>query len=119
MKCEFFRLKRRKFPRVLYPTKRDLRFLWSLPTIYGIHIYPGCNGYSIRPHFLATYDIDGHPMVYDYFDCNGATDMYILRRLDSTTSGHFITWTNAERDAQKLAEMLNEHYSTHNSTIEE
>lgn len=47
------------------------------------------------------------PLVWDYYDCNGACDEYHLQPITNTTTGCIICWTESEAEACKIAEALN------------
>lgn len=94
--------------KVLKNTPKTKAYLDSLPKIYlvgcwakyGVREYPFTEKYFSENGFSI-------PLVYDYYDCNGTCDNYLLRRLDRVTSGRVIMWTQNKAIADKVAELLN------------
>lgn len=69
---------------------------------YGIREYPFSGEYFT--------DEDGRdiPLVYVYDDHNGTTDNFYLRRIDQTTSGRIIIWTQDNNAACDLVRIYND-----------
>ena len=95
--------------KVLKNNSKNRAFLDSLPQIYLV----GCWArYGVMDfHFTGMYernenDID-IPLVYDYDDHNGTCDNYYLRRIDNTTTGQIVLWTQSKSVAHKIAELFN------------
>ena len=94
--------------KVLKNKPKTRTYLDNLPKIYMV----GCWAkYGVRTFsFTGKYVVkDGVsiPLVYDYDDHNGTCDNYYLRRLDRTTTGQVIMWTQNEEVARRIAESLN------------
>ena len=94
--------------KVLKNNTKTNAYLDSLPKIYivgcwakyGVREYPFTEKYFSENGFSI-------PLVYDYDDCNGTCDNYVLRRLDRVTSGIVFMWTQNKRVADRVAELLN------------
>lgn len=94
--------------KVLKNTAKTRKYLNSLPKIYivgcwakyGVREYPFTEKYFSENGFSV-------PLVYDYDDCNGTCDNYWLRRIDQTTSGWIVMWTQDKKLADEIAELLN------------
>lgn len=94
--------------KVLKNKPKTRAYLDKLPKIhmvgcwarYGVLTFPFTGKYVVR-------DGISIPLVYDYDDHNGTCDNYYLRRLDYTTTGSVIMWTQNEKVANRIAESLN------------
>lgn len=94
--------------KVLKNTPKTKEYLDGLPKIYivgrwvryGVKEYPftgvheQANGISL-------------PLVYDYYDGNGACDEWRLRTIYDVTTGDVILWTQNEHVARRVAELFN------------
>lgn len=93
--------------KVLKNTLKTKKYLYSLPRIYavcrwakyGVREYPFTEKYFSKNGFSI-------PLVYEYDDFNGTRDIYLLRRIDLTSSA-VIMWTQNHMVAEKVAELLN------------
>ena len=98
--------------KILKNTKKTKEYLDKLSKIYligywaryGIMEYPFSGKYD-NSRRTKNYIV---PLVYDYDDHNGTTDSYYLRRIDDTTSGEVLCWTQNKAAAQKIVKALNE-----------
>ncbi len=94
--------------KVLKNTPKTKVYLNSLPKIYmvgcwakyGVREYPFTEKYFSENGFSI-------PLVYDYDDHNGTCDNYWLRRIDYTTTGQVLLWTQSKSVADKVAELFN------------
>ena len=94
--------------KVLKNKPKTRAYLDKLPKIhmvgcwakYGVRTFPFTGKYI-------TEDGVNIPLVYDYDDHNGTCDNYYLRRLDYTTTGSVIMWTQNEEVARRIAELFN------------
>lgn len=94
--------------KILKNTPKTKAYLDSLPKIYmvgcwakyGVREYPFTEKYFSENGFSI-------PLVYDYDDHNGTCDCYWLRRLDCTTTGQILLWTQSKSVASKVAELFN------------
>ena len=87
--------------KVLYDTPKTKKYLDSLTKIYMIGVWIGC---GVREHyFTGKCDKDGMPLVYDYYDGNGACSEWHLMRLDNTTTGGVFAWSTDCKKCQALA----------------
>lgn len=94
--------------KILKNTKKTRDYLDSLPRIYmvarwagyGVTEFPFTGKYTKNKEGI---DI---PLVYNYEDCNGACDIYRLRRIDYTTTGFVFMWTQNKRAAFKIMDLL-------------
>lgn len=95
--------------KVLKNNSKTKAYLASLPKIYLV----GCWAkYGVREFpFTGRYEQNENgisiPLVYDYVDCNGTCDNYYLRRIDRTTTGQIVLWTQSKSMASKVAELFN------------
>ena len=94
--------------KVLKNTAKTKDYLNGLPKIYLV----GCWAkYGVREYpFTGKYEVaDGIsiPLVYHYNDFNGMCDNYWLCKIDRTTSGMVIMWTQNKAVADKVAELFN------------
>lgn len=95
--------------KVLKNKPKTRAYLDKLPKIHMV----GCwAGYGVRTFpFTGKYVVSNGvsiPLVYDYDDHNGTCDNYYLRRLDHTTTGQVIVWTQKEDVARRTADLLNQ-----------
>ena len=98
--------------KVLKNTPKTKAYLNSLPKIYmvgqwahyGVREYPFTGKYAINSDGISI------PLVYHYDDFNGTCDNYWLRRLDQTTSGGVVMWTQNKKLADKIAELMNKEF---------
>lgn len=94
--------------KVLKNKPKTRAYLDKLPKIhmvgcwakYGVRTFPFTGKYIKK-------DGMSIPLVYDYDDHNGTCDNYYLRRIDYTTTGSVIMWTQNEAVARRIAESLN------------
>jgi hypothetical protein len=95
--------------KVLKNNSKNREFLDSLPKIYlvccwaryGVREYPFTGKYEQNESRINI------PLVYDYDDHNCTCDNYYLRRIDYTTTGQIVLWTQSKSMAGKVAELFN------------
>ena len=95
--------------KVLKNTAKTRAYLNSLPKIYivgcwakyGVREYPFTGKYALNRDGISV------PLVYDYDDRNGTCDNYYLCRLDQTTSGAVVMWTQHKNTAHVIAALFN------------
>ena len=95
--------------KVLKNTAKNKVYLDNLPKIYlvgcwaryGIREYPFTGKYEQNEYGISI------PIVYDYDDHNGTCDNWYLRRIDHTTTGQILLWTQNKNVASKVAELYN------------
>ena len=95
--------------KILKNNGKTKAYLDSLPKIYlvgcwakyGISEYPFTGKYEQNENGISI------PLVYDYDDRNGTCDNWYLRRIDHTTTGQIIMWTQSKSMASKVAELFN------------
>ncbi len=95
--------------KVLKNTAKTKEYLATLPKIYlvacwakyGVRDFPFAGKYERNENGI---DI---PLVYDYDDHNGTCDNYYLRRINRTTTGSIVLWTQSKSIAHKVAELFN------------
>lgn len=100
--------------KVLKNNSETKAYLDSLPKIYMVGFWAK---YGVREFpFTGKYEQDEKgisiPIVYDYDDHNGTCDNWYLRRLDHTTTGWILMWTQQEGIANKVAELFNKDMKT-------
>ena len=95
--------------KVLKNTPKTKDYLNSLPKIHMVGFWAryGVRTFPFTGKYITNKDGISIPLVYDYDDHNGTCDNYYLRRLDRTTTGAVITWTQNEKLASKIAELFN------------
>lgn len=94
---------------ILKNNSKNREFLDSLPKIYlvgiwaqyGVMEYPFTGKYEQNDNGISI------PIVYDYDDHNGTCDNYYLRRIDHTTTGQIVLWTQSKSVASKVVELFN------------
>ena len=94
--------------KILKNTAKTRAYLDSLPKIYMVGQWAK---YGVREYYFTgkyeEWEGISVPLVYHYDDYNGTCDNYFLRRLDRTTSGGVVMWTQNKKLADKIAEMFN------------
>ena len=86
--------------RVLSNTSKTKKYLETLPKLYIVGLWAS---YGVRVHYFSgKCDLDGMPLVYDYYDGNGTCDEWRLYRLDHTTTGCILAWTTEEAHARAI-----------------
>lgn len=95
--------------KVLKNTAKTKEYLDSLPKIYMVGLWAkyGVRDYPFTGKYVFNSDGISVPLVYHYDDFNGACDNYWLRRLDQTTSGWIVMWTQDKKLADEIAKLLN------------
>ena len=95
--------------KILKNTERTKAYLDSLPKIYmvGQWAHYGVREYPFTGEYNFNSDGVSIPLVYYYEDHNGTCDNWYLRRLDQTTSGGVVMWTQNKNVADKVAELFN------------
>lgn len=94
--------------KVLPNNPKTKKYLESLPKLYIV----GCWAkYGVREYSYTTKnDSNGDPLVYDYYDGNGACDEYHLMNICKVTTGRVFCWTLHRECANFIAEALNRSY---------
>lgn len=106
--------KKRSGRRVLYLKTRKTALpdspktrqkLEKLPRIWYVGYWAH---YGTRHEVLGGFDRDGHPLVWYFDDHNGEYSEWQLTRLEYTTTGVIITWTDEDRyeKMKKIADLL-------------
>ena len=90
-------------------TAKTQKYLASLPKIYLVACWAK---YGVREYYFSgKYERNENgidiPLVYHYDDCNGTCDNYWLRRINHTTTGSIVLWTQMKSVASKVAELFN------------
>ena len=95
--------------KVFKNTPKTKAYLDSLPKIYlvgcwaryGVMEFPFTGKYKTNEKGISI------PIVYDYDDHNGTCDNWYLRRIDYTTTGQILLWTQSKSVASRVAELFN------------
>lgn len=91
--------------RILVNSKMTRPYLESLTIIYMVGRWAHWGVREFK--FSGAYDKSKeYPLVWDYDDCNGTCDRWVLRRIDCTTTGTVICWTFSKVAANRIAGAL-------------
>ena len=91
--------------KVIYGYNKGKKKLAKLPRLYIVGLWAHY-GVMDRPLSNKT-DERGIPLVWDYVDCNGYQDKWILVPVDYITTGWICAWTVSKDRAESLAEAMN------------
>lgn len=96
--------------KVLQNNFKTQEFLKTLPKIYLVGCWArfGVMDFPFTERFEKD-NYSGHmiPIVYDYVDCNGTRNDYVMKPITHTTTGRIVLWTQNKNLADKFAAMLN------------
>lgn len=92
--------------KVLKSTPRTKKYLDSLPKIYGIFLW--AKWAMLELPWTGKYDKEGEPLVYIYYDANGACDEYHLVPIHYASSGAFHGWYEDKNTAHDIQLELND-----------
>lgn len=94
--------------KILKNNKKTKAYLDSLPKIYLVGCWAryGIMEFPFTEKYFSEKGIS-IPIVYDYDDHNGTCDNWYLRRIDHTTTGQIVLWTQSKSVASKIAELYN------------
>ena len=93
--------------KILKNTPKTKIYLDSLPKIYGIFLW--AKWAMLKLPWSGKYDKKtGEPLVYIYYDANGACDEYHLVPIHYASSGAFWDWYEFKNNAEEVQEKLNE-----------
>lgn len=88
-------------------TPKTKKYLDSLPKIYGIFLWAKWG--ILELPWTGKYDTKtGEPLVYIYYDANGACDEYHLAPINCASSGRFWNWYGTKDEAKEIQNKLNE-----------
>lgn len=94
--------------KVLKNTPKTKAYLDSLPKVYAIFLWAKW-GITEVP-WSGKFNKDYMPLVYKYYDCNGACDEYHLTAVNNISSGAFYNWYSDKDYAEAARANLNERY---------
>lgn len=93
--------------RVLKNTPKTKKYLDSLPKIYGIFLW--AKWAIMELPWTGKYDKKtGEPLVYIYYDANGACDEYHLVPIHYASSGRLWNWYGIKDEAKEIQNKLND-----------
>lgn len=98
--------------KILKNTPKTKKYLDSLPKVYGIFLW--VKWAIMELPWTGKYDKKtGEPLVYIYYDANGACDEYHLAPIHYASSGRFWNWYGIKDEAKEIQNKLNERFKQH------
>lgn len=95
--------------RVLKNTKKTKEYLESLHKVYGLFLWAKWG--ILELPWTGKYDKKtGEPLVYIYYDANGACDVYHLAPISDASSGRLWNWYGFKDEAKEMQNKLNERF---------
>ena len=91
--------------KILKNTKKTKEYLESLPKIYGLFLW--AKWAILELPWVGKYDENGEPLVYIYYDANGACDEYHLAPIHYASGGAFHDWYEYKNTADAIRLELN------------
>ena len=91
--------------KVLKNNSRALRRLNRMYKIYGVFLWAKWG--IMELHWSGKIDGDGYPLVYIYYDGNGAADEWHLVPIHQASSGYYYDWFTSKSSAQTVQKELN------------
>ena len=91
--------------KVIYGGTKAEKKIQNLPKLYIVGMWAKYG--VIWRYFSGKTAKDGRPLVWDYRDCNGTCDKWILVPVDMVTTGWVYAWTTSEAMAEFLANGMN------------
>lgn len=76
----------------------------ALPKVYALFLWAK---WGILELPWAGMTVDGTPLVYTYYDCNGTCDEYRLVEIRQVSSGGFGGWYKDREEAEEAQKKLN------------
>lgn len=92
--------------KILKNTPKTKEYLDNLPKVYGIFLWAKWG--ILELSWTGEYDKDGLPLVYIYYDANGACDEYYLAPITYASSGGFHSWYSDKNTAYDIMLELND-----------
>ena len=89
--------------------KRTNKYLDKLKKVYLVGVWARSG--IMECFFAGRYTKDGEPLVWEYYDCNGACDEWHLMPIHNITSGTVLKWTFDKKEAQLIADIYNHLHS--------
>lgn len=95
--------------KILKNNKRTQKKLDKLPKLYLVACWAsyGYREYTFTGKYTKNEFGEMIPLVYEYYDFNGTADLFLLKKITSTTTGNIIMWTKSKSLASKIAEAMN------------